>query len=255
MTTKPINVVNVVARSIINITQDITQGTLNEQIVSVDCTSGKDVCQQCLGMYIDLYNLDPLTDTSDRMRRIKDDECAFACQCSVENVNLTQIIKLDFKTNLKASNLENFKKQLWNELYVSAKQSMVGFQPSSASTTSVNKSITNLYTKLQTDEMQIALASIKTAQTVSFKGPGLITNVSMDMCVDYVAQALLTNDSITSDISDIKNEIMVMSSEVIKSGLGTLITIMIQLFAVVVGIIALLFLINRVVNLYVLIVS
>lgn len=216
-----ISSVSVITQAYLNVTQSITQGFYNEQSVKIDCNKNSEVCNKCIQLAKD-YNLVSNDDYS---------QACSVCFCTLENINLNSVIKLNLSSFLQNNSEANFQQQVLNSITQSAgdaNQQLFNF--SDTKKNALNSTASNIYQKITNTTVQKSLQQLKEFQILSLKNSNTqAINVNMSIATSFISNIFQNNSDIASDLSDMQNTITQLTSSTESAGFASIISIIVTL--------------------------
>lgn len=200
-----IDTTRVVVQTILNISQDISQGVTSQQLINVNCGKKSDTCNKCI-MTAKKYGLG----TGDYS-----DICGI-CFCTLENVNLSNIITVDFEA-LQLSTQENFNQQIVNSITQQLASQKKYYNSSAGGKdplTLLNDSSKNVWKAVQDNSFMESLQELKAFQVVSLENPNTsLINVDMELAINFISNILQSNKETSSAIDTLNSQIIQISNQ------------------------------------------
>lgn len=211
-----INIFNVLSTALINTTQNLEQYSKASQIVGLDCTNKK-FCLKCLKKY-------------------KDEKlCSEFCQCDLKNINMKQIINIDFTILDKTDSIKNFKTNFFNSLYKESNTKGIKISKTEKDTKEIGSKLEQFITKIQGDTtIQDSFQDISNTQVVIFKGPGIISNLTMEQMVKKFSKIIKQISSLKNISVELSSLITKITTQQMRGGLEQLIERLIQILVIIV---------------------
>ena len=212
---------SIITQAYLNVTQSITQGFYNQQIVKVDCKKNSDVCNKCLEVAKN-YNLVDGDDYS---------QACPICFCTLENINLNSIIKLNLSSFIQENSSANFQQQVLNSITqkaAEANQSLFNFDDTKKN--SLNKISNNIYNHIKQDSIQTSLQQLKTFQILSLENSNTqAINVDLNIATTFISKIFQSSSDVSSSISDMDTTIIQITSSVSDAGFAAIVSIIVTL--------------------------
>ena len=184
-----------IVNAFLNISQDVSQGSIIQQKINVDC-SKKDLCNNCISL-VKKYNLSN-GDNSDLCR---------SCFCNLQNINLSNIIVLNTQAFQNSSGTE-FGKQVLNSLVQASTQTGTNISSIDKNTKSLQTSAENVYDKLKQSGFQEAISGLESFQIVSLTNPNTsLINVELNTVINYLTKIIQQSTIISDDLSKMDSSI------------------------------------------------
>ena len=177
VTHSSVSSVKAISEAYLSITQSVGQSVFTSQVVSVDCNDDPSAspCIACIQGLKKIWE--------DAGRELDLDfisrSCDFACRCEVKDINLDQQISVNFDAFQRHDNAQDFVTRVMDSLYSQAEQTGSSMFPDTNRTETIQKSITDVYTKMKSSTFMEAVQDLRVLQTVSLTGPGTIVTVDM----------------------------------------------------------------------------
>lgn len=238
----------IVAEAYLYVCQTSSQGVYNNQIVSVNCDDNvvNSACTDCISL---MYNLGTQRNLSEsEIKKNIEDNCNIACNCNLSNVNLKQIISVDFSIFQESKSAETFSTAIKNVLFNKVYQEN-GALSTNNMVQNIDKISTELYQRMNTSSFQNAIQSLSNMQFLQVKY-GTASYVEMQQAINVISEILQSSVQTSDIINNLQTEIISASSQMIKAGFNELIVIIILIIAIVFVIAIFGFVINLFLQLY-----
>lgn len=208
--TKTIDVIRSLSEAFVTVTQDISQGVITNQVASINCDKDANG-EACLGCIKALKSVG--FDTN-----YITESCKVSCTCSMENIDMSQIIKLDLDTKLSSVSAETFMKQFENSIVAQSKQEGSKFNYfSTAEIKTLTQSVTNIFSKMRSIDFKQKVDAINNLQLLTLKGAGTVKNITLKTAINFVSKCIMASENIMSEVTDIEKQIINMSSQITKN--------------------------------------
>ena len=226
---------NLVVQAILNMTQTITQSAVSQQIISINCQKDTDTCSNCLAF----ASNNNLIDNKDYST-----VCP-SCFCNMENVNINNIIQIDFTAIQQSDNKSNFVTQINNSLTQQSVQQGVPLFNVDKGLQALADTSNSMYSAIQDTSFQNSLQSLKTFQIINVNNPNTnVINVYLDVAIKYMSNILQNNKSTSSILDDYDNQIKQFIKSTDDSLIASIVSWVVTLFLLIIFIIFLGFGIN-----------
>jgi hypothetical protein len=225
----------IVVQAMLNITQDISQGSIIQQNIKVDCAN-KNLCNSCLNV-ANKYKLAPNGDYSNICR---------ACFCNLENINVNNIIMMNLSA-LQQSSSDDFVKQIKNSLtqQLASTGSMSNTTISKSSSESLSSTSSNIYNSISEQSFQEAVSGLKSFQIINVKNPNTsLINIELDIAVNYLSKIIQQNKEVSKNVNDLTQQISQITSESSQSILYVIVSFIITLVIIAIAIFVFIFMFN-----------
>ena len=234
----------IIAEAFLYVTQDISQGVQNRQIVDINCTesSTNDNCIRC---YNALKNFGKLQD----LQGVAEKLCSVACTCDINNVDLSQMITVNFSALSDVNIQQKFQDALKNSIYNQAYQQNGNLSLGNNEDT-LTKVSNSISTKLQNNSFSDLQQALQNIQVVELDGPGKIYNVQMNQTMDIVSSFFASSSEFSEEISQLENIILSAIEQVSTAGLNQIIMIIVLIVMVIIALVVFGFAFNILVELY-----
>lgn len=223
-----IDATKMVVQAYLNVSQDTTQGIVSEQSINVDCTKNTSACADCINTAVQ-YDIGNSTS--------RENICP-ACYCTLENVNINNIISLDMSAILNIKSSDDFTTQVSNALTQQATQtgtSLFKADSSSSTSKSLEKSSVDMLSTLQKIQNQNGFQGLKAFQVLSLNNPNTsVINVDLDLTIEFISNILQQNKDASQTLDDLQQTVIQLTTEVTQGALATVITWIVTLFIVAV---------------------
>lgn len=218
----------ILAEAYLYITQDTTQSVDSSQIISLNCSNKKtnELCLECKK---------GIRDLNDKMRKgggTKKDifsdkkDCDDPCNCTIEKVDMKQLINVNFSAIKKSEAKQLFNQALLNSM---TNQSTVGGDSTLSfgnnTMDTISKISNNIYDKMMTEDFQSSIQTLKNMQVISLEGPGKIVTVNMTQAIDFVSKVFQSSASMSNSITLLTKTILNASKMMVEQGLGAILVI------------------------------
>lgn len=248
-----------VARTIVSYTQDITQGISAKKIISIDCerkngdaSDRTDSCTKCIKIRKMIQesegDIDLAAITS---------ACAFACTCTIADVNQSSNITCNFKvfTGIVSkkdaqARLRSTLESVWRIMAVEKKVPLLDFSKES-NVSMLSDSATSILEECASDKFQKTVQSLGTSQIVQLNSPGLIRGINLTQVVDMVDTILIGTESFQTVIDNIHARVLLTVSSLVRSATTKIIEWVIRIVLYVIIAIALVILVKNSIKLVV----
>ena len=213
-------------QGVLNITQDVSQGSIVQQNLQVNCN--KKNCNQCL-QTASKNQLDDNGDYSSVCR---------SCYCNLENIKLENIITFNLSAFQESSGTE-FSKQIQNALTQLLVQNGLSTNKiDDKNSDSLQTTSSNIYTQLTNDNFQEAIQQLESFQIINVKNSNTsLINIDIDIVVNYLSKVIEQNQNIGDDLNTLQttvNSIVYDSNQnilyIVISWLITLVIIVASVF-------------------------
>ena len=213
-------------QGVLNITQDVSQGSIVQQNLQVNCN--KKNCNQCL-QTASKNQLDDNGDYSSVCR---------SCYCNLENIKLENIITFNLSAFQESSGTE-FSKQIQNALTQLLVQNGLSTNKiDDKNSDSLQTTSSNIYTQLTNDNFQEAIQQLESFQIINVKNSNTsLINIDIDIVVNYLSKVIEQNQNIGDDLNTLQttvNSIVYYSNQnilyIVISWLITLVIIVASVF-------------------------
>lgn len=225
----------IVVQAILNITQDISQGSIVNQNINVDC-SDKDLCNSCLSV-AKKYKLAPNGDYSNICR---------ACFCNLENIKVNNIIMLNL-SSLQQSSSDDFVQQIKNSVTQQLAESGATSSTNISDKMSTNlvKTSKSIYTSMSETSFQEAVSGIKSFQIVNVINPNTsLINIELDIAINYLSKIIQQNTEMQKNVNTLTQQISQITSESSQSILYVIVSFIITLVIIAISIFVFIFIFN-----------
>lgn len=215
---------SLVTQAYLNITQSITQGVLGEQLINVECKKNTSACNKCIAV-AKQYGL------GDRDNYSK---ICNVCFCTLENVNMNNIITIDFSAFTSTDQTEEFKQQIQNSLTQQASISGTTlFDTSDVTLNALNKTSSDMYNAMKQSSFQNSLQELKNFQILSLNNPNSsVINVDLDLTVDFISKILQQNKTTSSMLDKFDKSIVQITTQTVQGALTIVISWIVTLFVI-----------------------
>ena len=222
-----IDVLRAVTESYFTVVQDMAQGVLTNQVVSVDCSRDAGG-QQCLRCIQATKNIEPNPDS------IKE-TCKDVCECTVSGINFNQMISFDSAIFAQAQSQQKFRDQVITNMKIQAieKKSPVAIPDSNKI---ITQNITDLYSSMNTSSFQSAVNELKAMQVVQLKGSGRIVNVDMNMAIRYASKIIMSTESMAESVNSIQSQIDASMENTTQGLLDFIVNAIMMILAIIIGV-------------------
>lgn len=201
----------IVTQAYLNITQNITQGITNEQLVNIDCGKDTSTCLDCV--------------ENAKKYGLNVDKVCNICFCRFENIDMENIISIDFDAFLNSSTEDSFQNQIENSLTQNAVQTGTRLFNTDEGLRTLSENSNRIYNEMRTESFQTSLQELRNFQVINMVGQNSsIINVDMDIAIEFISAALLDNTNISNILNDMQTQILQMTTEVIKGGFSMIIS-------------------------------
>ena len=206
-----VDVINIVAQTVISTTQIVAQGLSAYQIISVTCDI--ETCDKCKKDHEEIVQI-----------------CDHICNCKLQNIDLKQHMKCNF------SNLLLIENDVFVNTFIDNLCVAISEKQQHVDTTELKelhtKTITNIFTELQSNSMQTALQSLAVTQVITLKSGGIITGVNMVTMVDMVSTILMRSENITKLTTKLTVDLETII-KIVQAGLNQVIIAIIEIICCV----------------------
>lgn len=230
-----IDTTRTVVQAYLNITQDITQGSISHQLLDINCVKNNDTCNKCIetAKKYGLGNGDYSTICN-------------VCFCTLENVNMNNVITINMDAFLSSTG-SDFAQQVQNAL-VNQVGSGNGFlfnTKGSNGLTALSDSSKDMHQQIQNSSIQKSLQDLKNFQIISIKTPNSsLINVDLDLAVNFISNILQQNTATSSILSNINSTIIQLTTQEQTNSLNVIISWIVTLVVVGLMIVVSLFMVN-----------
>lgn len=221
----------IVAEAYLYVCQTASQGVYNSQIVSIDCNDN-DVNKACIDCIALMHNLGTQRNLSEsEIKKNIEDNCNIACNCNLSNVDLKQIISVDFSIFQQSKSAENFSTAIKNVLFNKVYQEN-GALATDNMVQNINKISSELYQRMNTSSFQNAIQSLSNMQFLQVKY-GSASYIEMQQAINVISEILQSSVQTSDIVNNLQTEIITASSQMIKAGFNELIVLIMLIIAIV----------------------
>ena len=223
----------ILVQAILNVTQDISQGSIVQQHIDIDC-SNKSSCNSCLTT-AKQYKLDEGGDYSGICRM---------CYCNLENIDMKNIITIN-TSSFQSSTGSDFQQQVQNS--VTQALSKAGGLGSTNKTRrnnidALNTQSTNIHTAMKSTSFQESIDQLKAFQIISVKNTNTsLINIELDIAINYLSKTIQQSTEIASSLNDFNTAISQVVNESSQSLLYIIVSLIITIVIILTAVIAFVF--------------
>jgi len=209
----------IVVQAYLNVTQVITQGSLQNQNINILCPTIDESCFDC----IKLAKENKLISDNDYSEL-----CPF-CYCKLKNAKINNIITVNFQAFQNSSAKADFNSQVVNSIVqaatVSGNSLFKAPDPKDGSLTTIND---NIYTNLNTVLDSQILQQLKSFQSIDMINPNTnLINIDLDLIVDFLSTTIQSNKSTSSTVNELDSQISQLINQQIEDPFTTVVTWMV----------------------------
>src|SRR3989344_7670385 len=182
-----------IAEAFLYITQDISQGVQNLQIVGINCQDNttNDLCIGCLRA---LENAEKGSGKSQAdITKDAQNLCVGPCSCNISNIDLNQIISVDFSALSNVNVSQSFQNAISNSIYNQAYQQQGNLSFDNKEDT-LSQISSNILTTIQNGDLSDLQQALKNVQVVQLNSPGELINVQLNQAID-ITSSFFANSS------------------------------------------------------------
>lgn len=240
------SVTRAVTEAYLAITQDISQSLENHQLIRLSCDSDdkRIQCDQCTKWWFNHGSSFKPPPSSDYINKI----CAPVCRCDVKNVDMSQVIVINFSAFTQDSARSRFFNQVTNSLAQKATQEDSGIV--SSNTKNSRNTINDIFNKMQSSTIQSAIQGLTSMQIIDVRGPSSVAVVNMNQAIDFISTILENNSETNTVLQELKDTVITESTQITKAGLQQVIEWVVQIVLFVVILFVLLYTINLIFEVY-----
>jgi hypothetical protein len=232
---------SLVTQAYLNITQSITQGVLGHQLINVDCKKNTESCNKCIET-AKKYALNADGDYS---------KICNVCLCTLENVNIKNVITIDVDAFTKTDQSLEFQKQVRNSLTQKSASSGSTLFTTEDRLNSLNNTSAKMYSAMEDVIFQNSLQELKNFQVLNINNPNSsVINVDIDLTIDFISKLLQQNTSTSSILEEYDTNILQITTQIIESVTTTIISWIVTLFIITIVIIFFVFGINIIMQVF-----
>lgn len=195
----------IASAAVVSVTQQVAQAVNAFQAVVCENKSEQlsNLCAQCLSAQANEGDVD------------RSELCAGVCRCNIEDVDMRQVVVVNFTALQQQVSEQQFFQSFMNNLYLQAASEQVAFPGLTAAdnVTAIQEQVNKLYNELRSDSVQTALQGLATNQVVQVKGSGLISGLNMTQMVKQVSTVLQSNISVVQTINRIEQLLVSMTTQ------------------------------------------
>jgi hypothetical protein len=247
----------IAAEAYLAVSQDISQGVIDQQIVSIDCNEGDSLkyCYECNAWWKDYMDSTPgaiemLVTPGQTQEEAINMLCSTQCDCIVGNIDLSSNIKVNMQTVQNTDSSADFETQIKNSLAQKVSAQGGGLDFGADSQANFSNHVSNLYQGIRSSSVQRALSGLEALQVVTLKGPGHVLNVQLTDAIDYVAKTFQNESSTQNILMDLETSIIQATTQILDAGLAQLILIIVQIVLLIIIIIMIVYSSNLVFEAY-----
>ena len=190
-----ITATKIVTQSIINVTQDISQGIIDFQKLDINC-SNNDTCLDCIKTLSDLKNTEKMCPS---------------CYCTAQNISMNEVISLNFSTLFENSQQNNFVNQVKNSIKEAATYTGTSLSNDSlkdgSDTLQIAQNIIN--TMQSSTTFQTSIQELKSYQFVDMTGKSTsLINVKLDVAIDFISKVITNNKEVSTVVNSLDNNLV-----------------------------------------------
>lgn len=215
------NSISVITQAYLNITQSTTQGFYNQQVVDVDCRKDSVECNRCIQLANE-YGLVTNNNYSNA--------CP-VCFCTLENINLSSIIKLDLTSFQTTSASISFGQQVINSITQKAGEAGKQlFNFTDDAKKSLIENANSIYSIISKTSVQQSLEQLNEFQILALRGSNTqAINVNLNVATTFISKVFQSNLQNSSALSSMENTILQISTSTMESGFASIISIIVTL--------------------------
>jgi hypothetical protein len=223
-----------VSQAILNITQSTTQGVLGIQKINLNCNKNTKACNNCLetAKYYNLINDKNYS------------KICNVCFCTLENVNIKNIITVDMESFKNLDSSQQFQQQVRNSITQMATMNGFSLFNTGDGMKSLNKTSDKMYEQIKSDNFQNSFQQLKNFQILSINNPNTsIINVDLDLTIEFLSKILQENKQTSAILDDFETNILQLTTQTTTGPMYTivqwivlLVTIIIIVICFIVGI-------------------
>lgn len=220
----------ILVQAFLNISQDVSQGSIVQQDIKVDCNDKK-YCNQCLET-AKKYQLSDNGDYSSVCR---------SCYCTLENIKLNNIITLNLSAFQQSSGTE-FGNQVKNALTQAMAQAGLSSNQDNKilnnNSDSLQTTASKIYSKLKNTNFQEAIDQLKSFQIINVKNSNTsLINIDIDIVINYLSKIIQQSQNLSEELATMNSQIngIVQTGNqnilyIVVSWIVTLVIILISVF-------------------------
>ena len=203
------SITNAVADAYISITENINQTFTDIQSIGVNCDNSE--YNNCLkNVSVNIPDIKQATNLCNLI------------ECKIGQIKMDQRVNLNMNSFTTVDFQQEFIEKVKNSLAQQAQQqdSALSF---SNSTTNIDTTLTNLYTKIKSKDFQDQISQLNNQQNMFLLGGGHILNADLSQVTEYISNQVQIFPSIQTELKDLESNILQESMEISEAGLNELI--------------------------------
>jgi hypothetical protein len=231
-----------VARTLVSLTQDISQGLSIKKIINVNCNipGQQTVCLECIEFHKQEQELLNATIDMTDIRQA----CTYACDCTVSNVNMTSAVSCDFSSMLSGTitsdQVQSTLETVWQMMSIEDKLPVVDMDNASKV---LQTTATKIIDICRSDTFQASVHDLKAKQYVLLRGVGTIHGVTIQEAIHVVEQIIETNQSASSMVDELNTGMITIVSHLVRVSSAKLIEWIVRIILylvtfIIVGVVA-----------------
>lgn len=251
VTNTSINTIQAISEAYLSITQNISQGIYVYQNINIDCsdkTKGN-LCMGCINTWQEYYKSHPEISLKDKAEFIRE-SCRPACECYIDQVNISQKIIVNFSAFLQANALEQFKTQIMNSINQQANYEQIGIFSTDDKVKNIHETVEKLYAIMKESSFQKTIQQLQNTDNVVLIGPAKMVLIDMSQAMTYINTAISSNAEIADILTQLETNVIQLATQVTSVGLAQIIFWIVKLVILLLIIILLLYAINLVFQIY-----
>lgn len=203
------------ARTLVSLTQDISQGLTIKKIVSVNCDipEQQKVCLDCIEFHKQEQELFNATIDMASIEQA----CTYACGCNVSDINMTSTVSCDFSSLLSGTitsdQVRSTMETVWQMMSIEEKVPTIDMEKARAV---LQNTSTKMLSICRSDTFQSSVQDLKAKQYVVLRGKGTIHGVTIQEAIHVVEQIIETNEAATVMVNDLQSEMSTLVAELVR---------------------------------------
>ena len=204
-----------VARTLVSLTQDISQGLSIKKIISVNCDipGQKNVCLECIAFH---RREQELFNSTIDMAYITE-ACTFACECNVSNVDMTSSVTCDFSSMLSGTitsdQVQSTLETVWQMMSIEDKLPVVDMNNAK---TVLQETSVKIIDICKSNTFQASVQDLKAKQYVALIGVGTIHGLTIQEAIHVVEQIIEANQAASAMVTELNIGMITIVSQVVR---------------------------------------
>lgn len=190
-------------------------------------------CEKCLS---EIHELLPEKDPTKM--------CASVCDCEISNIELSQLVSIDFTSDMSQTTFDQFKQNFDYNLFSKAYQKdSKFFNVTPEKNENITKSLQKIHQEMYTSSFQSSVQKVVATQSLTVYA-NHVYGVKMNNVVNAVSSVIQSNSVLNKAVSKLSIQIIQISTQITESAIVGIVELIVKIVVLLVFFILLSYILN-----------